>query len=531
MRKQGEVKMGDNNLKRNVVLIMCDTLRADFLNAYGADFIPTPNIDTLVEDGVTFDNAITASTVCQPARASVWTGEFVSGHGVWTNNVPLRPEQETFVERLVEDGYVTAGVGVIEPAPTEEKDLGFHHIIQWKDYMPFIKTLHPDAQTPWAGIGEDGKGLQFAYPEEEYYDRWIADKAIEFIDTYVSTGKTPNGVIPKDDSPFFLYCGFNSPHEPYLPPKEVAGTIDINKIPGVVNSTRQDIGDVEKNRRAFLNPHEVLVDPESDTEYRMKQRRAYCEMIVEVDNLVGKIIKSLKDNGVYENTTIIFTSDHGSVENDYNVRTKGPFAYKAQLFIPMIISNDPQLQKNTRCDSLCGNLDIGATILDIAGDDRRMGVSRSMIGLVNGTVPEREVNMSEFCDTSKTIVDNRYTYIYYLFTGQSYLYDRINDPKEMTNLSGNPEYAHVESGFLKHIIDFLAISKRVRIEAHDMVPSMQEGLSKKDPKFLDNFDICYPLGSMAEVERLKQAGLPWEYNEFCKTRKIKAHYGVYFMTE
>ncbi|MDD3931966.1 MAG: sulfatase-like hydrolase/transferase, partial [Eubacteriales bacterium] len=73
------------DLRRNIVLILCDQLRPDFLHAYGADFIPTPNIDALAAHGVTFDNSITASTVCAPARAAIMTGKFVSGHDALTN--------------------------------------------------------------------------------------------------------------------------------------------------------------------------------------------------------------------------------------------------------------------------------------------------------------------------------------------------------------------------------------------------------------------------------------------------------------
>jgi len=82
--------MNRNLSRRNVVLIVCDQLRPDFLSAYGSDFIPTPNIDELARNGVTFDNAITASTVCAPARASMVTGQLVSGHDGWTNNIPCR---------------------------------------------------------------------------------------------------------------------------------------------------------------------------------------------------------------------------------------------------------------------------------------------------------------------------------------------------------------------------------------------------------------------------------------------------------
>ena len=74
---------------RNVVLILVDQLRSDFIGPYGADFIRTPNLDELAKNGVTFDNAIASATVCAPSRASVLTGEFVSGHDAWTNDVPF----------------------------------------------------------------------------------------------------------------------------------------------------------------------------------------------------------------------------------------------------------------------------------------------------------------------------------------------------------------------------------------------------------------------------------------------------------
>ena len=82
-----------------------------------------------------------------------------------------------------------------------------------------------------------------------------------------------------------------------------------------------------------------------------------------------------------------------------------------------------------------------------------------------------------------------------------------------------------------HCIDFMILSKGVRMEAHDLVPSAQEGIKKKHPNFLDDFDVAYPIESMTAIERLKQAGLPYDYNEFCRTIEIKAHYGVYFFNE
>lgn len=519
-----------NNKQRNVLMILCDELRPDFLGAYGADFVPTPNIDALAEHGVVFDNSITASTVCAPARASIATGEFVSGHGYWTNEVEGGRDLPLFTDCLHEQGYMTAGMGVIELFPKNDMNMKYVRLFNEEkdnDYLRWMRERHPEVTHGWGWARE---GRQFKYTEEEYFDRWTTDRAEEFLDSYVTTGKAPNGAAPdKEGAPFFLYCGFWSPHSPHLPPKEVEGTVDQDKLPDIIyKPLTGDTPSVEAVRCAFLNPNEALHNDPKIMADRMRERRAYAEVIVEVDRLVGRLVDALKRNGVYENTTIIFSSDHGSCDNDYNLLTKGPYPYTGQLFVPLIVSNHPRLPAGTHCDALCGNLDIGATVLDAAGDERRFGLSRSLIGLAEGSVPQREVNLSEFCDSCKTLVDKRYTFTYYPFTGKTCLYDRIEDPEMLNDLGGKPEYAPVERKFLMDMVDFSILCRKVRIEAHDLANDIQAGIRKKDPKFLDNFDIAYPIGSMGQIERLKQAGLEWDFNEFCKEREIMAHYGLYF---
>lgn len=521
--------------RRNILLILCDQLRPDFLHAYGSDFIPTPNIDSLAENGVVFENAITASTVCAPARASALTGQFVSGHDAWTNNIPCKAGTEYLPERMNKSGYMTAAVGCYDHAPVGNP-IGYQWVRRFDEnrpnceYLEWLRERHPDAASPF-----EGEGLHFKYDESEFYDRWSCDRAIEFIESYAGYGCVPDpffltgsAPIPETGSPFFLYCGFLSPHSPLLPPKECDGSVDMQSLPKILTNMRdEDVPAVEKYRRAFLNPHSAIADPESVIPERMRERLAYCELIAEIDTLVGRLIKSLKEQNIFEQTTIIFTSDHGSCDNDYNMSTKGPWPYKPQLFVPLIVSNHPGLIPG-RCDALCGNLDIGATVLDIAGDKKAFGVSRSLFGIVDGTIPEREVNMSEFCDSCKTLVDKRYTFTYYPFTGETCLFDRINDPEEKNNIGGTPEVADIERKFLMHVIDFLIIAKGVRIEAHDMVPEVREGIEKKHPKFMENYEIAYPVSTMKEIERVREAGLDAHYQDFCLGRQIKAHYGVFF---
>ena len=519
--------------RRNVLLIMCDQLRPDYLHAYGADFIPTPNLDFLADQGAVFDNAITASTVCAPARASFITGLPVSAHGAWTNNIPCKEGTVYLPQRLNEAGYLTAAVGCYDHAPAGNT-CGYRYTRIFDEdpnkaeckeaYMGYLKEKHPDADRIFMKEGE-----YFKYGEEDHYDRWSCDRAVEFLESYAKDKKAPDGsTADSEDAPFFLYCGFLMPHGPYLPPKEVAGTVDPSRIPEPVILQRDNIPAVEKYRRAFLNPTEALEDPRSVFPERMRLRTLYCEMIVEVDRLVGRLIDSLKEQGLYENTTIIFSGDHGSAENDWNISTKGPWPYTPQLFISMLIANHPQLLPGSRSDVLCGNMDIGATVLDIAGDRKPFGLSRSMIGMANKTVPERSVHMSEFCDSLKNLVDKRYTFSYYPFTGVYTLFDRLEDPEFTKDLAQEPEYAPVVNRFLMKTIDYMILAKGVRIEAHDLNPEVVSGIEEMQPNFLDDFTLCYPLSSPEEVRRVKAAGLDGDYNEFCKERHITAHYGVYW---
>lgn len=521
--------------RRNIVMIVSDSVRPDFLHAYGADFIPTPNLDALAAEGAVFDNAITPSTVCGPARASIVTGRAVSGHDSWTNEISPKDGVEYFQERLDAAGYLTAAVGCYDHA--HGASIGYQYLCRMdegqmdSEYMQGLQKKHPECSS-WL-VHPEGDPYHFLYPEEDHYERWACDRATDFLKSYAATGTVPDRNHGTDTplaevgSPFFLYCGFLSPHAPYLPPQEMSGRVDPEKLPEILPFKRdEDLPSVELYRRAFLNPTEAMTDPESILSQRKKLRLAYCEMICEVDDLVGRIVQSLKDNGLYENTTILFMSDHGSMENDMNMSTKGPWPYSPQLFVPLIVSNQPELRGHQ--DFLCGTIDVGATVLEIAGDEKAFGISRSLIGMANGSVPHRKTIMSEFCDSCKTIVDHRYTFTYYPFTGVTALYDRKEDPHMLHDLSRDERYLELRNHYLMEVIDWLLLSKRVRIEAHDMTPEVLRGLEEKDPKFLQTFEIAYPLSDWASVDRLEAAGLDPNINEFCKTYPIMADYGVYF---
>lgn len=501
-------------MKRNVMVILCDQLRKDFLPIYGGQAIETPNLDALASEGVVFESCITASTVCAPARASMMTGRYVSDHGVWTNDVPFREGLEYIAERMNEEGYVTGAFGKLHHTPgLDTKGFKYAKLMEENrlkdkdDYYHWLKEKHPEVQEIFQ---VDSDKRQFLYEEEDYYEHYIADQTIKFLED-------------TKEQASFSWVSFQGPHTPYDPPKHLRGKVRKADLPRPIVRPNHDLSQTAQYRSAVRNISD-------DIEEIMATREAYAEMILEIDAQIGRIITYLKTSGQYESTTIIFSADHGDMLGDMNIGEKGPFIYESQLGIPMIVANHPDLLKGSRSALLVGNIDIPGTVLDIAEAVQGIGYSKSMLKLLKGEL-SRKVNYSEFCDSIRTVEDHRYRFCYYPFEGYSELYDRKEDPQEIYNLAGQGAYASIEAALLKEIIDYGIIAKGPRIEAQDLVPSKQKGLTEKSPEFLDDFPIVFPLPTMDKYKKIKAAGLDPDYNTFCKDREIMAYYGKYWEEE
>ena len=483
-------------MKRNIVVILCDQLRRDFLPVFGCNAIKTPNIDELANSGVVFSNAITQSPVCAPARATMMTGRYVSDHGVWTNDVPFREGMDMLPLRMKAQGYRTGAFGKLHHFPADDSK-GFDRADMFEEnrnkkqegYYAWLKKKHPEVTSMWGGKNENG---WFKYPVDDYYERWIADNAIDFI----------RDAINKNNGPFFSWVSFQGPHTPLDPPEETRDLLDEKNIPPPVDEKFLPAEPVIRYRQIFYS--------EEEENHAMIHRKSYLRMIANIDNEIGRIMKTLKDINVYENTTFIFSADHGDLCGDYSMYYKGPFPYKAQLEIPMILSNHPALDKNTASDMLTGNIDIGATVLEIAGDKTMFGQSRSMLSMLAGTTPERDVIYSEFCDSMKIAMDKKLRLAYYPFSRDTLL---ISPDDETKNFAGDPAYGDDLLRLMKHIIDFMVIAKGARIEAADLVPEVQAGLEAKDPHYRKTIPMKFPLNE-TKMKKLREKGFNADYNNF-----------------
>jgi len=492
---------------RNVVVVLCDQLRPDFLPLYGCEALALPNIDRLAERGTVFDNAITQSTVCAPARATLMTGRYVSDHGVWTNDVPFREGVDYVAERMNDAGYATGAFGKLHHYPPEDVK-GFGEAAQLEEgrlgedepYLQWLRERHPDVTSLW-----NYEDREFRFERDEYHEHWIASRAIDFLDQRAN-----------EDDPFFAWVSFQGPHGPLDPPSEVKGSVDVDSLPAPLERD-DDLAPVARYRKAL--------GPDFETEEGiMARREAYAEIIVEIDRQIGRLLDRLERLDVMEETTVVFSADHGDLLGDFGLNTKGPFPYRGQLDVPLVVANHPDVATGARSDALVGNIDVPGTCLDVAGDDHGIGVSRSLIDQAQESPDHpREVVFSEFCDSIKTVDDGRYRFSYYPFTGSTELYDHEQDPDERHDLSDDDSYAELTQAFLMHLVDFGILGKGVSVEAHDFVPEQQEGVRRKHPQFARDFDIAHPL-SARDLEALEQAGLSTEYNAVFEGRDVVSCY-------
>ncbi len=489
---------------RNILVLLCDQLRPDFLSLYGCTAIPTPNLDRLARRGVVFDHAITQSTVCAPARASMMTGRYASDHHVWTNDVPFRDGLDYLPGRMNALGYRTACAGKLHHWPADDTK-GFGQSWQMEegrlgeqdDYYRYLKSRHRELGSIWAV--EDGR---FAFDDEDYYEHWIADRTMAFIES-----------VPRDE-PFFMWTSFQGPHGPLDVPRSVAGTCRAEDMPEPILSERDSDVPVHRTRRIIYDG--TVYGGAADFSDIAHIRAAYGDLVVFIDRQVGRILDHLEACGRLEDTTIVFSSDHGDLLGDFGQITKGPFAWHGQLAIPLLVANHPGVQPGTRCDALVGNIDIPGTVLAAAGDATGIGYARDLVEMTRRDSPlRREVNYSEHADCVKIVDCPPWRYAWYPFTGARELYHRGDDPHERVNLAGRPDCQEVERRMMEHIAEFLIVAKTPEVPAYDFTPQQQAGLAKKHPYYRRDGElpVAIPLTDGMR-EKLRRENHPEDYDRF-----------------
>lgn len=373
------------NERPNIIFLLSDDQRDNTFSAMGHPWIKTPNTDTLIQDGVRFENAYIAEPVCAPSRVSFFTGMHERMHGVgFSSSYALTEEQwdQSYPALLRENGYFTGFIGKFGMEYYTFKGEASQRFDYWRAHDGWAKFFIED--DPDCEIYMDS-GREIITPV-------MGESMVQFLDNVPS------------DQPFCLSVSFSVPHgsqansmhtwdepankDPRLKDHPVYGSLyrdlAIKISPDTCTNPYQYIPkrllDQDKGRNKCYG-----YDYSLETTYEHTIR--YYQMITGMDVAIGELLDALKERGLAENTVIIFSSDHGLLMGEYGMGGKG-LLYDLTAKFPCFVYDPrlPEKQRGVVRDELVSSLDITSTILDYAGVEQpEVMEGKSLRPLINGT--------------------------------------------------------------------------------------------------------------------------------------------------
>ena len=442
-------------MKPNILLIHADQHRYDCLGAYGNPDIKTPNIDGLAQDGVLFENSFCAHPVCTPSRYSLLTGLTIHQHLGLTNRSTLPPGVATLPDQLRANGYSTAAVGKMHFTPTY-LDVGFDEMRlaeqhgegrydddyhRWLaseglcdrlDLMDQVAEFRRDApKVYWDSFG----ALPSDLDEKHHSTTWIGDRAVELLDKW-SHGSN------------FLMVGFIKPHHPFDPPAPWDAMYDPNELSILPGWTEGLIhGD---DGRGHFSSREL-------TESSLRRVMAlYYATISQIDHHVGRLINLLKAKGLYDNTIVIYTSDHGDYMGYHHRILKGYRMLEPLVRVPLIIKYPVDARSRGRDERLVSNVDVAPALLSAAG----LTPPQAMAGM--NLLDQNAGPDFVFAETeSEYMVRSRTRkLLFHRDPGKSVFFDLEHDPLELENLIGREDRWAEISAFRERLLQWQLFDSR-----------------------------------------------------------------------
>ncbi len=500
-------------MAKNILFIMCDQLRFDYLGCTGHPHLKTPHIDALAARGVRFDRAYVQSPICGPSRMSFYTGRYARSHGSTWNNFPLRVGEMSLGDHLEPLGMRTALCGKTHMAPDLQgikrlgldptsgigariAECGFEvwdrldglHPTGGKEpshYQDHLKGLGYGGPNPWeqwanSAEGDDGEILSGWLMENADKPARVAEEESE---TPYTTTRAMAFMEDAGDQPWCLHLSYIKPHWPYIVP---APYHDMYGPEHVLPPVRSE---VERD-----DPHPVLEAyfqhrfSKVFTREEVRQRviPAYMGLIAQIDDQIGRLLGWMEDRGLLEETLIVFTSDHGDYLGDHWLGEKELF-HDASVRIPMIVVDPSAEADATRgqvLDHLVEAIDLAPTFVDWAGGAARPHVleGRSLLPLLRGQdVAWRQVAISEYDYSARRarrhldqpigdcrlvmVFDGRWKYIH-AEGFRPMLYDLDTDPEEFHDLGAEPQF-EAEQARLETVMNAWARAHHNRVTISD----------------------------------------------------------------
>ena len=467
----------------NILWYCTDQQRYDTIRALGNEHINTPNIDALCGEGVAFANAYCQSPICTPSRASFLTGRYPASNHVHRNGNEYFPPGETLVTKIMADaGYDCGLVGKLHLSRSQILETRLAN----DGYRYYKWSHHPNPDYPeghdYADWLEKEKGVNpnelygtlhgsigAGVPTELHQTTWCSEMAIRFI-------------TEKREGPWLLSVNPFDPHPPFDPPKEYLDRYDPAKLPMPLfresDIERQKaFAGIDQQSREAVDPHKAkeLIDSTKNvargdmgsvppTGYDPQLVKAcYYAMVELVDDQFGRIVKTLKETGQYENTIVIFTSDHGELLGDHGLIYKGCRFFEGLTHVPLIISWPARGLHGLLSEALVELVDLAPTLLDAAGIDIPYTMhGKSLLPLLTGAkAPGRHKDfvISEYHGAigGKAMPDQSHGVMYYdgrykvcVYQGHDVgeIYDLAKDPGEFDNLWDRADFTAKKADLL-----------------------------------------------------------------------------------
>lgn len=437
---------------KNILFIFVDQWRGDCLGAADHPDVLTPNLDSLAEEGILFNRAYAAAPSCIPARACVATGKTPNNTGfIGYQDGVVWDYKRTMMSVLRDNGYQTINVGKTHFYP-QRAHLGFeiNHMYDagkvepsfQSDYHIWLKKETNGNITDTANDFDGNSYLHYNWDAPEYLHptAWNTNQAIHFL---------KNRDITR---PFFMQVTYHRPHPPYDPPKsffDLYKDTELADIP--YGDWCEEYGVDTKSINAWCGKRaQKSLD---------RMRKAYYGSISHVDYSIGKIITWLKSNNLYDDTLIVFTSDHGELLGDHHMFRKiSPFEGSAKL--PFILKPVNNANVNIQNNTPISHYDIMPTFLDYANIAIPEDVDgTSLMPLLCGKKIKRDYIHGEHCGYGDNgwqfIVDENYKYIWNTKTGKEYFFNLKDDSKELMNLAYLSKYNNIISIYREKLIHIL----------------------------------------------------------------------------
>jgi arylsulfatase K len=407
----------------------------------------TPNLDGLANTGTLYRNAYTNCPVCNPSRASMWTGKYPSFRNCWNNHEGLRDGVRTYQDTLEGAGYRTKAIGPLDYA------YGMHSIRdRVGSWTRAAMIARPTVRTPLPVVARPGQANQRDWQHTFNAIREISEAS-------------------REGRPFWTYLTTGLVHPAFVAEQRHLDLIDADGI------DIPPLFGLERTGNAAVRQQRILknCDQRFTEEIVREMRHTYFAMVAALDEMVGQVLRAIDDLGLADSTYIIFSSDHGEMAGEQNQVLKRSM-FEASAHVPLIIRG-PGVQKGREIDDPVSLLDLYPTLMDMASIDyadfaERPGYAEALDGesllpQLEGGTRQSDWMMAEYhgdrvCTGTFMLRQGDWKLIRHLGF-DSELYNLAEDPGETTDLSSSsPGKVRELTGVLDENFDCDAIDRRAK---------------------------------------------------------------------